>query len=95
MAREREFVIPREMYQVRVAPKLGWFYSNKPIYFDSKLIFFQKSLATKYIAYYIRGLKEDGILKQNAKLDAWIVTLTVYDKGDVKGDLENERQQQD
>jgi hypothetical protein len=87
MAREKEYVIPKQMYQVRVAPVLRWPYNKHPIFYDSKIVFYQESLATKYIPYYIRGLKEDGVLKKNTKIDAWVVTLTVYVHEDIQGGL--------
>jgi hypothetical protein len=69
----------REVFQVRVTPKLKWPFKKFAVNFDSQLVFPEFSLAEKFVPYYIRELVEMTVLDKKQEYEAGVIKLTVYD----------------
>ena len=69
----------KEVFQVRVTPKLKWPHKNIAVHYDSQLVFPEFKLAEKFVPYYIRELIEMTILDPKQEYEAGVITLTVYD----------------
>ena len=69
----------KEIFQVRVSPKLRWPHHKINVHYDSQLAFPTFELAEKFVPYYIRELIEMTLLDPKRPYEAGVVRLTVYD----------------
>lgn len=69
----------KEVFQVRVTPKLKWPHNKIVVNYDSQLVFPDFKLAEKFVPYYIRELVEMTVLDPKQEYEAGVITLTVYD----------------
>jgi len=69
----------KEVYQVRVTPKLKWPFKKLAVNFDSQLVFPEFALAEKFVPYYIRELVEMTLIDPKQEYEAGVIKLTVYD----------------
>lgn len=67
----------RILYQIRVKPKLGFFYRHRPIYYDSATVFSTPRAAQIATGEYIRGLISQGLLNPKKAYEVEIINLTL------------------
>ena len=69
----------KEVFQVRVTPKLKWPHKKIIINYDSQLVFPTFELAEKFVPYYFRELVEMGLLDLKRPYESGVIKLNVYE----------------